>query len=55
MRFDLVQSEYIYANFIDIINWTLVNTDLNHEGYCPYSSFEEFETFITSNPSWWID
>jgi len=49
-RQNLVEANDIFVSLSESLNWTAVNEWL----YPSYSSFEEFETNITKNPSWWL-
>jgi len=47
-RQTLVGPDDIFVSLSEDINWTAINKDLQ------YSSFDEFENDIVSNPSWWL-
>jgi len=47
-RQTLVEPDDIFVSLSEDINWTAINEDLQ------YSSFDEFENDIVSNPSWWL-
>jgi hypothetical protein len=44
----LVGPDDVFVSLSENFNWTAINNDLQ------YSSFEEFENDIVSNPSWWL-
>ncbi len=50
MRQSLVGSSSIFASLSESLNWTAVN-----EGFSePFSSFDEFASQLTEDPSWWL-
>jgi len=53
-RHYLVESNRILALFYEAFNWTAVNEALAMEGRL-YSSFEDFESDIFNDPSWWME
>ena len=52
--FDLVQSEYIFASFVDVFNWTVVNATLRDEGR-HFPSFDAFREDVQGAPDWWLE